>query len=109
MGGIRDPQQKIQARRQMIQKDGRATMLLSGVESVLTQNGGNGLVAGDKVTVADLALWRAVNWMSCGTLDGIRTDYIQRHFPNLWNVHRQVEALPQVQDWKRRNPRHYRK
>jgi glutathione S-transferase len=107
--GIRDPNQKIQTREQMCQRDGRLTMLLSGIESVIAQNGGNGYTAGDSITVADLALWRAVNWMSCGTLDGIRTDYISRHFPNLWNVHRQVEALPQVQEWKRRNPRHYKK
>lgn len=107
--GIRDPQQKIQARRQMIQKDGRATMLLSGVESILVQNGRNGLVAGEKITVADLALWRAVNWISCGTLDGIPTDYIARSFPTLWKCHTQIDALPKVQEWKKRNPHHYRR
>lgn len=107
--GIRDSNQKIQARQQMCQRDGRLTMLLSGIESVLAQNGGNGLSAGESITVADLALWRAVNWLSCGTLDGIRTDYIQRHFPNLWSVHCNIDNQPQVQEWKQRNPRHYRK
>jgi glutathione S-transferase len=106
---IRDPERKIQTRQQMCQRDGRLTMLLSGIESVLQQNGGNGLVAGDTITVADLALWRAVNWISCGTLDGIPTDYISRLFPNLWNCHCQLDRLPEVQEWKRRNPRHYKK
>jgi len=106
---IRNPQQKIQTRQQMCQKDGRLTMLLSGVENILAQNGSNGFTAGNSLTIADLALWRAVNWMSCGTLDGIPTDYISHCFPSLWKLHCQVEAMPTVQDWKQRNPHHYRR
>jgi len=106
---IRDPNQKVQARQQMCQQGGRLTMLLSGIENVLAQNGSNGLSAGDSLTVADFALWRAVNWISCGTLDGIETSYISQSFPNLWKLHCNVEQLPQVQAWKKQNPRHYRK
>jgi glutathione S-transferase len=106
---IRSPDQKIQVRQQMCQRDGRLTMLLSGVESVLAQNGGNGYTAGDSLTVADLALWRAVNWMSCGTLDGIPRDYISKCFPHLWKLHLAVDAIPKVQDWKQRNPHQYRR
>jgi glutathione S-transferase len=106
---IRDPNQKIATRQQYIQQDGRLTMFLTGIESVLKENGGNGHVAGDSLTVADLALWRAVDWMSCGTLDGIPREYIAQCFPLLYKVHRQVDALPKVQEWKGRNPHHYRK
>lgn len=106
--GIRNPQQKIQTRQQMCSQEGRLTMLLSGVENVLAQNGGNGFTAGSSLTIADLALWRAVNWMSCGTLDGIPRDYISKSFPNLWKVHCNIEAQPKVQEWKRKNPHHYR-
>merc|ERR1712232_717640 len=105
---IRNPQQKIASRMQMIQENGRATMLLAGLEAVLKQNGGNGYVVGQTFTIADLALWRAVNWISCGTLDGIPGDYIARRFPTLWRCHTQVEGLPKVQQWKLKNPRHYR-
>jgi len=107
--GIKDPQQKIRVRQQYCQSDGRLTMLLSGIESLLQQNGGNGVVAGSSLTVADLALWRAVDWLSCGTLDGIPRDYVSRSFPLLWNLHCQVDKVPKVQEWKMRNPRHYRR
>jgi glutathione S-transferase len=106
---IKDPNQKIQTRQQMCQKDGRLTMLLSGIESVLVQNGSNGLVAGNSLTVADLALWRAVDWMSCGTLDGIQRNYISQCFPNLWKVHSNLEQHQGVRAWKQQNPRHYRR
>ena len=60
---IRDPARKIATRQQLISDEGRLAMMLRGLESVLRQNGSNGLVAGDSLTVADLALWRAVDWM----------------------------------------------
>merc|ERR1712217_632199 len=105
---IRDPNRKIQARQQMCQPDGRLTTLLRGLESLLVQNGSNGLFAGDCVSVADLAAWRAVNWMSCGVLDGIPQDYIARTFPNLSVLYQKIDALPEIRDWKQQNPRHYR-
>eukprot|EP00931_Biecheleriopsis_adriatica_P097862 TRINITY_DN7171_c0_g1_i1.p1 TRINITY_DN7171_c0_g1~~TRINITY_DN7171_c0_g1_i1.p1 ORF type:complete len:225 (-),score=38.37 TRINITY_DN7171_c0_g1_i1:131-805(-) len=106
---IRDPQQKIQHRQQLCSREGRLTMLLTGVEAVVAQNGGNGLCAGSSITVADLALWRAVGWLSSGVLDGIPTDYIARAFPELWKLHRNIDAQPKVAEWKARNPHHYRK
>merc|ERR1712113_935549 len=100
--GIRDPNQKIQARQQMCQESGRLTMLLNGLESLARQNGGNGLLAGDQVTVADLAVWRAVDWLSCGVLDGIPRNYIATAFPNLANVNRKIDAMPGIQEWKKK-------
>merc|ERR1712217_171810 len=85
------------------------TMLLSGLESLLVQNGSNGLFAGEAVTVADLAVWRAVDWMSNGTLDGIPRSYIPNTFPNLASLYQKVDALPEVQEWKQKNPRHYKR
>lgn len=105
---IRDAQQKLHVRQQHCQADGRLTMLLSGVESLLQQNGNNGFIAGNSLTVADLALWRAVGWLSCGVLDGIPTDYVQRSFPLLWKLHCHVDTMHKVQEWKSRNPHHYR-
>merc|ERR1719188_381248 len=74
--GIRDPQQKTRTRAAYCAQDGRLTMLLSGLESLLVQNGCNGLFAGDSMTVTELAVWRAVGWLSSGVLDGIPSDYI---------------------------------
>jgi len=90
--GIRDPNRKVQTRMQMTQPDGRLTMLLNGLESLLQQNGSNGLVAGDKITVADFALWRAVGWISSGCLDGIALDYIPSNFPNLAKLYSLIDS-----------------
>jgi len=106
---IKDPQQKIRTRAHMASSEGRLTMMLSGLENLLAQNGGNGYVAGDSLTVADFALWRAVGWISSGVLDGIPRDYVARTFPLLNKLHLQVDALPEVGEWKRHNPHHYRR
>lgn len=106
---IKDPQQKMRTRAQMASNEGRLTMLLNGIEELLRQNGGNGYAAGESLTVADLALWRAVGWISSGVLDGIPPEYVARFFPLLHKLHLQVDALPEVAEWKRRNPHHYRR
>lgn len=105
----RNPQRKIQWRSALVAADGRMTMLLNGLESLLKQNGAQPVpyVAGTSLTVADLALWRAVGWISSGVLDGIPRTYIESTFPHLWSLHCAVDQLPQVEDWKKRHPHHY--
>mmetsp|Transcript_100606 Transcript_100606/g.189739 ORF Transcript_100606/g.189739 Transcript_100606/m.189739 type:complete len:246 (-) Transcript_100606:87-824(-) len=107
--GIRDPNRKIQVRQQLTAPDGRLTMFLTGIEGVLMQNGANGFVAGDTVTVADFALWRAVGWLSSGIIDGISPDYISVMFPTLWKLHCMIDTMPEVQSYKQRHPHHYRR
>lgn len=106
---IQDPQQKILRRQQLCSQEGRLTMLLGGVETILQQNGSNGFCAGNSLTVADLALWRAVGWLSGGVLDGIAGDYIMKWFPALWKLHCAMDKHPKVQEWKARFPNKYRK
>lgn len=59
------------------------------------------------LSVADLALWRAVGWFSSGTLDGIPAAYIRSSFPMVWSLHVAVDQLPKVIAWKAQNPHHY--
>ena len=105
----RNPQRKIQWRQALIARDGRMTMLLNGLETVLKQNGATPVpyVAGTQLSVADLALWRAVGWISSGVLDGIPPTYIQATFPLLWALHCAVDQEPKVAEWKAMNPHHY--
>jgi glutathione S-transferase len=103
----RDPQRKIQWRQHLISKQGRMTMLLNGIETVLKQHPGL-FVAGDAMSVADLALWRAVGWLSSGVIDGIPKTYISSNFPSLFAVHAAIDKDPKVVAWKAKNPHHYR-
>ena len=109
----RNPQRKIQWRQHLTAPDGRMTMFWTGLERVLKANAdapaGRPCVAGSTLSVADLALWRAIGWFSSGTLDGIPATYIQANFPTLWALHVAVDQLPKVAEWKARNPHHYRR
>ena len=105
----RDPQRKLRWRQALIAPEGRLTMLLTGLERLLAQNAKHAPhVAGPSLTVSDLALWRAVGWLSSGVVDGIPRDYIASTFPRLWQLHKVVDALPKVAEWKQAHPRHYR-
>lgn len=106
----RNPQRKIAWRSALVAPDGRMTMLLNGLESLLKQNGASPVpfVAGVSLTVSDLAIWRAVGWISSGVLDGIPPSYIHSTFPLLWALHRAVDEEPKVVEWKANHPRHYR-
>uniref|UniRef100_A0A7S4R6U5 GST N-terminal domain-containing protein n=1 Tax=Alexandrium monilatum TaxID=311494 RepID=A0A7S4R6U5_9DINO len=104
----RDPQRKIQWRQHLISSKGRMFMLLSGLEALCVQNGSNGHIAGDGWTVSDFAVWRAVGWLSSGVIDGIPPTYMQNTFPGLWQVHKAVDMLPKVGQWKAAHPHHYR-
>jgi prostaglandin-H2 D-isomerase / glutathione transferase len=105
----RNPQRKIQWRQALVAPDGRMTMLLRGLESLLNQNGASPIpyVAGNTVSVADLALWRAVGWISSGVLDGIPPTYIQSSFPLMWALHSALDVDPKISEWKAQHPHHY--
>ena len=64
---------------------------LGGLERLLTQSGA-AYVGGDAMSVADLALWRAVGWLSSGVIDGIPPTYIASAFPRLWALHVAVDG-----------------
>ena len=105
----RDPQRKIQWRKMLIAPDGRMTMLLNGIESLLKQNGASPVpfVAGASLSVADLALWRAVGWLSSGVIDGVPVTYVSSMVPLLWALHLAVDQYPKVVAWKAQHPHQY--
>jgi glutathione S-transferase len=105
--GVRDPQRKVAMRQDLVAPDGRLTMLLNGLETVLKQ-GNTWYVAGSSLSVADLAVWRFVGWISSGVLDGIPRNYVESCFPLTWAVHCTVDKMPKVAEWKAMNPHHYR-
>ena len=52
----------------------------------------------DKMTIADIAMWRLLGWLSSGIIDGIPTSVVD-DFPKLKNIHHQVHTHPKVQEW----------
>ena len=52
----------------------------------------------EKMTIADIAMWRLLGWLISGIIDGIPTSIID-DFPKLKNIHHQVHTHPKVQEW----------
>ena len=52
----------------------------------------------EKMSIADVSIWRLLGWLTSGIIDGIPTSIID-DFPKLKNVHHQVHTHPKVQEW----------
>ena len=52
----------------------------------------------NKMTIADIAMWRLLGWLTSGIIDGIPTTIID-NFPKLKNVYHNVHVHPKVQEW----------
>lgn len=103
----RDPKRKIAWRQHLISSEGRMTMLLSGLEAQQAHVTGP-FVAGEAHSVADLAVWRAVGWLSSGVIDGIPKTHIKDAYPKLFAIHAAIDDMAKVRAWKRKNPHHYK-
>ena len=53
---------------------------------------------GDKLGLPDIAIWRFMGWLSCGSLDGLPTD-ILKDYPKIMRICHNVEEHAGVQDW----------
>ncbi|MDC1185026.1 glutathione S-transferase [Alphaproteobacteria bacterium] len=52
----------------------------------------------EKMSIADVAIWRLLGWLTSGIIDGIPTSIVD-DFPKLKNIHHQVHTHPKVQEW----------
>ena len=52
----------------------------------------------NKMTIADIAIWRLLGWLTSGIIDGIPTTIVN-DFPKLKNVHYNVHKHPKVKEW----------
>ena len=58
-------------------------MFLSGLETLLQQNGNTGHFVGSALTVADISLWRMCGWLTSGVIDGIPAGFVPSTFPGI--------------------------
>ena len=52
----------------------------------------------NKMTIADIAMWRLLGWLTSGIIDGIPTTIVD-NYPKLKNIHTKVHHHPKVQEW----------
>ena len=66
------------------------------LENLLSEDDSTWFV--EKITIADIAMWRLLGWLTSGIIDGIPTSVVD-DFPKLKNIHHQVHTHPKVQEW----------
>eukprot|EP00980_Cylindrotheca_fusiformis_P031655 scaffold26754_cov113-Cylindrotheca_fusiformis.AAC.2 len=76
---------------------GRLHMHMNGLNSIMCKDGSEFACGKDHgLTVADLAVWRLVNWFSGGKLDHIPKEFVMS-FTNLKKVYSNVEKNEKIQ------------
>ena len=93
---VKDLEQKVQQRAALAADT--LPRWLGYLESLLQANEGSGYFVGSSLTVADLAIWRMMGWLTGGILDGIPRDLMDG-FPGLTRHYRAVDSLPKVREW----------
>ncbi len=91
---IEGPSEKLAARKELAQ--GPLARKLSMLERCIPE--GSDWIVGPKVTIADVAIWRLLGWLTSGILDGLPTDLL-KGFPNIRRVCLSVDAHPKVREW----------
>ena len=68
------------------------------LEDLLQENKISEWFAGDKMSVADLAIWRLLGWIISGMLEHVPTTLLDT-FPKLEKLYKRVDSHPKVQEW----------
>ena len=53
---------------------------------------------GNKISIADLAIWRLLGWLSSGLLDGVPTNILEP-YKKLNKLREEVYKHPKVNEW----------
>merc|ERR1712020_589167 len=93
---MEDPKEKMDARAKLAAE--KFPMYFSALEKMMKENGSTGFFVGNKMTIADIAMWRLFGWLKGGNLDGLPTDLIDKH-PLLLKSFNDIDAHPQIKSW----------
>ena len=91
----KDEQKKIEGR--LLLKNKLLPRWFKYLENILSQETSEWFVE-NKMTIADIAMWRLLGWLKSGILDGIPTT-ICDDYPKLNNIYAEVHKHPKVQEW----------
>ncbi|MEC7985386.1 MAG: glutathione S-transferase [Myxococcota bacterium] len=91
----KDPEKKMAMRAKFAEKN--IPMVLAHIEREIAENG-SGYCVGERLSVADLLVWRVCGWLSSGLLDGIPTDILQPYEYLRAHQHR-IGSDPRIVAW----------
>ena len=90
----KDQEKKMEVRKVLVNK--LLPRWFRYLENLLSEDDSTWFV--EKMTIADIAIWRLLGWLTSGIIDGIPTSVVD-DFPKLKNIHHQVHTHPKVQEW----------
>ena len=90
----KDQEKKIEDRKMLVNK--LLPRWFRYLENLLLEDDSTWFV--EKMTIADIAMWRLLGWLTSGIIDGIPTSIID-DYPKLKNIHHQVHNHPKVREW----------
>jgi glutathione S-transferase len=93
-GSIKDQDSKLKARQELA--DGPLKQKLEILEGLIPDN--SDFIMASGLSIADIAIWRILGWLSSGMLDGLPTDILSP-FPNIKRVCLAVDGHQKVQRW----------
>ena len=91
----KDEQKKIEDR--LLLKNKFLPRWFKYLENILSQEKSEWFVE-NKMTIADIAMWRLLGWLTSGIIDGIPTTIVD-NYPKLKNIHYRVHHNAKVQEW----------
>ena len=91
----KDEQKKIEDR--LLLKNKLLPRWFRYLENILSESASDWFVE-NKMTIADIAMWRLLGWLISGIIDGIPTTIVDS-YPKLKNIHTNVHHHPKVQEW----------
>ena len=91
----KDEQKKLEDR--LLLKNKLLPRWFKYLENILSEDTSEWFVE-NKMTIADIAMWRLLGWLTSGIIDGIPPSIIN-NYPKLKNIHYKVHHHPKVQEW----------
>ena len=91
----KDEQKKVEDR--LLLKNKLLPRWFRYLENILSEGTSDWFVE-NKMTIADIAMWRLLGWLISGIIDGIPTTIVDS-YPKLKNIHTNVHHHPKVQEW----------
>jgi len=92
----KDTLKKLEARKRL--SDVHLPKWFQFLEDLLIENRDSKWFVGKSMTIADLAIWRLLGWITSGLLEGVPTN-ILGNYNNLIEMRKEISQHPKIKDW----------
>ena len=95
----KDPMKRTQMRQDLALNS--IPIWLGQIESLLKEHGEDGFLVGDKLSIADLAIWRSYGWICSGKIDDIPST-ISDFYTGLQDHYKKISSIEKISKWTKK-------